>query len=304
VNFKQFTPIIYAEESLVIDTLNALSIKEPLLHFVESVDEVLADKINVVNAWKEKKSFTTGNPDPSSGACSLMSLEIATQDLLAQKVDVLVTAPIDKRNIQSETFKFPGHTEYLAHMSGADEYIMLLVSGDLRVGVVTGHIPLSDVAQSIQSDKIVAKLKVIHKCLIQDFGIEKPKIAVLGLNPHAGDQGIIGKEEETIITPALKSANDLGISAMGPYPADGLFGSSHYKQFDAILAMYHDQGLVPFKALSFGSGVNFTAGLPIVRSSPDHGTAYDIAGQGVAEISSFREALMLAIAVYQRRDQA
>lgn len=212
-----------------------------------------------------------------------------------------MTAPIHKKTIQSEDFNFPGHTEYLEAEFGDGNSLMLLVSDVLKVGVVTGHIPLNDVSRSITKEKIVNKLKVLNKSLREDFTIRKPRIAVLGLNPHAGDKGLIGKEEQDIIIPAIEEAKNKGIMALGPYPADGLFGSNNLSKFDAILAMYHDQGLIPFKTISFSSGVNFTAGLPIVRTSPDHGTAFEIAGQGTADEESFRQAVYYAIDIFRNR---
>ena len=220
---------------------------------------------------------------------------------MAGQIDALVTAPINKDNIQREDFRFPGHTEYLQERAGASEVLMFLVSDDLRVGVVTGHIPLADVSKSISSEKILAKLKLMNESLKKDFWIQKPRIAVLGLNPHAGDNGLSGNEEQEIIVPAISDARAANILAFGPYAADGFFGNDSYKKFDAVLAMYHDQGLIPFKQIAFESGVNYTAGLNFVRTSPDHGTAYDIAGKNEASAESFREALFAAIHIVKRR---
>ncbi len=219
------------------------------------------------------------------------------------KIDVLVTAPINKENIQSPDFKFPGHTEYLDEKFGKGNSLMFLVSDILKVAVVTGHIPVAQVGQELTSEKIIKKIRLLNQSLIEDFSIRKPKIAVLGLNPHAGDNGVIGNEEKQIIIPAIDKVKEEGILAFGPYPADGFFGNSTYKQFDAVLAMYHDQGLIPFKTIAFNSGVNFTAGLPIVRTSPDHGTAYDIAGKNEASEESFRRAIYTAIDIYKIRNQ-
>ena len=221
--------------------------------------------------------------------------------MASNKVDVLVTAPINKDMIQSKDFNFPGHTEYLAKIAGTEKVLMFLVSDVLKVGIVTGHLPLKDVAQSITKEKILEKLTLMQESLIRDFGVPKPRIAVLGLNPHAGDNGLLGNEEKEIILPAIREAFDKGAYVFGPYGADGFFGSGVYKQFDAVLAMYHDQGLAPFKALAFDSGVNFTAGLPIVRTSPDHGTAYDLAGKGKADEASLRNAIFVACDVYKKR---
>jgi 4-hydroxythreonine-4-phosphate dehydrogenase len=218
-------------------------------------------------------------------------------------VDVLVTAPIDKDTINAAGFKFPGHTEYLASMAGTEKVLMFLVSDVLKIGIVTGHVPLKDVAQNITKDRILQKLGMMSESLLRDFGIRAPKIAVLGLNPHAGDNGLLGAEEKDIIIPAVREASEKGIYAYGPYGADGFFGSGAYKQFDGVLAMYHDQGLAPFKAIAFDRGVNFTAGLPIVRTSPAHGVAYDLAGKGNADAGSMRAAIFEAIDIYfQRKD--
>jgi len=213
---------------------------------------------------------------------------------------VLVTAPINKNNIQSDAFNFPGHTEYLTEKFKG-ESLMLMVSENMRIGVATNHIPLNEVANKLTSDIIFSKLKILNKTLVQDFMITNPRIAVLGLNPHAGDNGLLGKEEEELIVPALNNAKSAGINAFGPYPADGFFGSGNYKKFDAVLGMYHDQGLIPFKSLSFGSGINYTAGLNIIRTSPDHGVAYEIAGKNQASESSFRAAIYLACDVFKNR---
>ena len=232
---------------------------------------------------------------------SFASLDAATKDLAAGKVDVLVTAPISKEAMGKTDFKFPGHTEYLADLSGLDEALMVMVSPKMRVALVTSHIALKDVVSSLSIDKIVDKLKVFNKSLQKDFGIQRPKIAVFGVNPHAGENGKMGDEEREIISLAIQRASGEGILAFGPYPADGFFGSGAMNKFDGILAMYHDQGLAAFKALAFDEGVNFTAGLPIIRTSPDHGTAYDIVGEGVASEASMRSAIYLAIDVFRRQ---
>jgi 4-hydroxythreonine-4-phosphate dehydrogenase len=219
-------------------------------------------------------------------------------------VDVLVTAPIDKNSMQQAGFAYPGHTEFLQHMAGSDsEVLMLLVGEGLRVGTVTGHIPLKEVASAITTERILTKARLLYQSLQRDFGVPTPRIAILGLNPHAGDGGTLGSEDKERILPAVRKLNEEGILAMGPYPADGFFGNGTYKQFDGVLAMYHDQGLAPFKALSFGHGVNFTAGLPIVRTSPDHGTGLDIAGKGVADEGSFRMAVWLAGDILANRER-
>jgi 4-hydroxythreonine-4-phosphate dehydrogenase len=238
-----------------------------------------------------------------AGESSLISLEKAVQDLKDGKIDVLITAPINKDNVQSEKFNFPGHTEYLTKESESKESLMFMVSENLKVGVVTTHLPLSKVPEAITEKAILSKLRIMNKSLIQDFRIRKPKIAVLGLNPHAGDSNLLGNEETDIIIPALKKAKEEDILALGPYPADGFFGSDNFKKFDAVLAMYHDQGLAPFKALTFNSGVNYTAGLDFIRTSPGHGTAYEVVGLGQASEISFRNAIYLACDIYRNRSE-
>jgi 4-hydroxythreonine-4-phosphate dehydrogenase len=231
-------------------------------------------------------------------------LEKAVDDLLAGHIDALVTAPINKHNIQNDSFNFAGHTEYIQAKTGSADSLMFLISEDIRVGVVTGHVPVQEVAEKISIEKILSKLHLMNESLKSDFWIQKPKIAVLGLNPHAGDNGLIGTEEAGIIIPAIAEANARGIFAFGPYAADGFFAAHTYTQFDAVLAMYHDQGLIPFKQIAFHNGVNFTAGLPVVRTSPDHGTGYDIAGKNKASASSFREALFTAVNIVKRRRES
>jgi 4-hydroxythreonine-4-phosphate dehydrogenase len=236
-----------------------------------------------------------------AGEASYMALEKAVEDLKNGEIDALITAPINKDNIQSEKFNFPGHTEYLAEQFKSRDFVMLTVSESMKVGVVVGHVPLSEVSSKITKGAILNKLRIINQSLEKDFFVKRPRIAVLGLNPHAGDNGLLGKEELEIIIPAIQRAKDEGIIAVGPYPADGFFGSGDFSKFDAILAMYHDQGLIPFKMASFDRGVNFTAGLPIIRTSPAHGTAFDIAGEDKASPDSFREALYLAIDIHKNR---
>jgi 4-hydroxythreonine-4-phosphate dehydrogenase len=270
---------------------------------IADAQEALPKKFNVVHVWEEEVPIVPGTPSGANASYAIRSLEAAAQDLGSGKVDVLVTAPIDKHSMDIAGFGFPGHTEYLAHMAGGDEEVlMLLVSENLRVGTVTGHIALKGVAEAITTERILGKARLMHQSLMRDFGITAPRIALLGLNPHAGDGGTIGSEDKDRIAPAVRKLNDEGIIAMGPFPADGFFGSGGYAHFDAVLAMYHDQGLAPFKALGFGHGVNYTAGLPIVRTSPDHGTGLDIAGQGIADEGSFRHAVWLACDILKRRE--
>lgn len=296
-------PIIYASEKLIKFVAKYHGLSELAFHFTDSAEKINLKKINVVNTWNEDVRVNFGAINESGGKYAFLSLKKAVEDLASTKFDALVTAPINKKNIQSEDFKFPGHTEYLANYSNEENPLMLMAYQNLRVGTLTGHIPLKSVSEQINTTKIIAKLEVFEKSLIQDFNIRKPKIAVLGLNPHSGDQGLLGDEEQKIIEPALNEAKEKGFLAFGPYAADGFFASSSYKNFDGILAMYHDQGLIPFKAISAGEGVNYTAGLPIVRTSPDHGTAFDIAGKNLADPASFRNAIYEAIDIFKTRKE-
>lgn len=296
-----FTPVVYGSAKAASYHRKTLNIPDFSFNIINSVDDASPKLPNLVNTIEGEVPIALGTSTPEAGQAAVTALQAAVNDLLEHKIDVLVTAPLNKQNIQSEEFNFPGHTEYLAERAGVKDYLMLLVSDTLRVGTVTGHVPLKDVASHLSIDKIVAKIKVLHRSLIYDFGIRKPKIAVLGLNPHAGDNGLLGSEELTIIKPAVEAAQKAGIIVHGPYGADGFFGSGAYKQFDGILAMYHDQGLVPFKTIAFHSGVNFTAGLPFVRTSPDHGTGYDLAGKGEASEESLLAAVYLAIDIYKKR---
>jgi 4-hydroxythreonine-4-phosphate dehydrogenase len=297
------TPIVYGHTKVASYHRKALGMGDFAFNVISSADAANPKKVNMINCWEEDVKIDLGVSNEIGGKYALISLEKATDDLVSGAIDALVTAPINKHNIQSETFKFPGHTEYLQERSGSSDVLMFLLSEDIRVGVVTGHIPLTSVAQSITKEKIVKKLVMMNESLKRDFWIEKPKIAVLGLNPHAGDNGLLGSEEEQIIMPAIQEAFDKGVICFGPYPADGFFGKGSFRQFDAVLAMYHDQGLIPFKTLAFSTGVNYTAGLKFVRTSPDHGTGYDIAGKNEADPSSFIEAIFSAIHIVERRTE-
>ena len=297
------TPIVFGSSKIASYQRNLLDEKSFSFHIIDNIEDARPNKANMLNCWPEEIPFDVGNETTDGGKYARESLKKATQFLKEGKVDALITAPIHKNNIQSEDFNFPGHTEYLQHHFGKEGALMILMNEELRVALVTGHIPVSEIASKINADIILAKLETLNNSLQMDFDIPKPKIAVLGLNPHAGDGGVIGNEEQEIITPAIEKANEKGILAMGPFPADGFFGSHKYKNYDAVLAMYHDQGLVPFKTLSFGMGVNFTAGLEIVRTSPDHGTGFDIAGQGIANEQSFRQAVYRAIDIYRIRQR-
>lgn len=297
------TPLIYASNKLVSQQRKLLNLNEFQYQTVKSSSEAILRKTNLVNCWEDEVAVEFGKPSAESGQYAFRSLEAAVADLKNGNIDAVVTAPINKSTIQSKDFNFAGHTEYFAHHFGVKEPLMFLVSDNLKVAVVVGHVPIKDVSAHLTTDKIVSKLKTMALSLKRDFGVRKPRIAVLGLNPHAGDGGLIGKEEQEIIQPAIKKCFDEGMFVYGPYAADGFFGSGTYTKFDAVLAMYHDQGLAPFKALSFSSGVNFTAGLPIIRTSPDHGTAYDIAGKGTANEASLRDAIYLAIDVIRKREE-
>ncbi|MFN0033317.1 MAG: 4-hydroxythreonine-4-phosphate dehydrogenase PdxA [Flavobacteriales bacterium] len=296
------TPIIYAHPEVMKAHKKASGVEEFQYNSVNSAADAIPKKVNLVNAWRDYKGTVQfGKAEKEAGTFAYKSLEAAVNDLASNKVDVLVTSPINKDTIQSAEFNFPGHTEYLAKFANTDKVLMFLVSDVLKVGIVTGHLPLKDVASHITKDRILEKLRMMQESLLKDFGINKPHIAVLGLNPHAGDNGLLGTEEKDIILPAVREATDKGMYVFGPYGADGFFGSGGYKKFDAVLAMYHDQGLAPFKALAFDQGVNFTAGLPIVRTSPDHGTSYDIAGTGKADEASMRAAIFTACDIYNQR---
>lgn len=296
-----FTPVVYGSGKAASYHRKTLGINDFSFNIINNAEQLNPKQSNLVNCIEGEPAIELGKATAEGGKAAVRALEVATADLQAGKIDVLVTAPFNKKNIQSDNFKHPGHTEFLAEKAGVKDYLMLLVSDALRVGTVTGHVPLKDVSAQLSVEKIVSKIKVLNRSLQYDFGIRKPKIAVLGLNPHAGDDGLLGAEEQNIIKPAVDAATSQGIVAMGPYGADGFFGSGLYKQFDGILAMYHDQGLIPFKTLAFHSGVNFTAGLPFVRTSPDHGTGYDIAGKNEASEESLRAAMYLAIDIFRKR---
>lgn len=267
---------------------------------IESLEQIIPGKVNVLTIWKENTNIEFGTNDPLMGELAIKSFVAATEALKNNQIDVLVTAPINKYNIQNDEFKHPGHTDYLNEQLEGNA-LMLLVNDKLRVGLLTDHLPLKDVAKALTPELIEEKVVTINESLIQDFHVFKPRIAILGLNPHSGDDGVIGNEEQTVMIPTIKKLFDKGILVSGPFPADGFFGSGMYQKFDAIIACYHDQGLTPFKTLSFGNGVNYTAGLNKIRTSPDHGTAYDIAGKGIADETSFREAIYLAIDIFNRR---
>lgn len=268
---------------------------------VKELNRLNPRQVNVVNCWEEDVTITPGQMNETGGKYAVKSLMTAVQALKQNEIHGLVTAPVHKKNIQSAEFNFTGHTPFLKNAFGVNDVVMILFAGEFRVALLTEHVPVSEVANNISREALLRKLNILNESLKKDFGIEKPRIAVLGLNPHAGDEGLIGKEEETTIKPSVKEAKQNNILVVGPYSADGFFARHYHQRFDAVLAMYHDQGLVPFKALASGDGVNFTAGLPVVRTSPDHGTAFDIAGKGKADESSFRTAVFECIDIINRR---
>jgi len=295
------TPIVYGSAKVAAYHRKALNIANFSFNNIRDAEDANPKRGNIINCLDDNVRVELGKSTEMAGVASLRSLERATDDLREGKIDVLVTAPINKDNIQSSDFTFPGHTEYLAKKFEPNEALMLMVSEILKIGVVAGHVPLKDVPAQITEEQIMSKLRIMNKSLIQDFRVRKPRIAVLGLNPHAGDNGLLGKEEQEIIIPTIEGAKEEGIMALGPYSADGFFGSENFRKFDAVLAMYHDQGLGPFKALAFDAGINYTAGLDVVRTSPGHGTAYELAGLDQASPDSFRSALYLACDIFRNR---
>ncbi len=294
------TPVIFASVKLMSFFKKTYGL-DMSLHGIDSLNNIVHKKINVLNVWKEPVDIEFGKEDPKIGAYAVKSLQAATAALKDDSIDVLVTAPINKSNVQSDTFNFPGHTDYLAQELRGNS-LMLMISEDLKVGLLTDHVAVKDVPATITRELIEKKINTIHKTLIEDFGIVKPKIAVLGINPHNGDNGVIGNEDDTLLKPTLDNIRNNGKIVMGPYAADSFFGSGNYKHFDVVIASYHDQGLIPFKTLSFGKGVNYTAGLNRIRTSPDHGTAYDVAGKNVANADSFKEAVFAAIHIFRKRN--
>lgn len=297
-----FIPVIYGSSKIFGFYKKSIhEIDQMDTYVINSATDAKTRKINIVNCLPENVYVEPGQASPESAQCAIRSLECAVEDLKQGIIDVLVTAPINKRAMSNEGFGFTGHTEYLEKVFAVNEVAMFMVSDTLKIGVVTGHIPLKDVPSAISKEKIISKLRLLDASLKKDFGIDSPKIGVLGLNPHCGDGGLLGDEEQRIILPAVEAANDEGILAFGPYSPDGYFGLGQFAKFDATLAMYHDQGLSPFKAIAFETGVNFTAGLPVVRTSPDHGTAYEMAGRDEANPRSMISAIYTAIDIYKNR---
>jgi len=295
------TPLIFASVKSMSFVKKALEINTNL-HGIDHINQLVLGKVNVLNVWKESVEIEFGTETEKMGEYAVKSLQSAVEALKTDKIHVLVTAPINKHNIQSDKFKFPGHTDFLAQELGGESMMFMITEG-LKVGLLTDHIPVKDVANHITAKLIERKIQIIYQALKNDFGIAVPKIAVLGINPHTGDHGVIGEEDDKILRPTLEKINQSGKLVYGPYAADSFFGSGNYKNFDAIVAAYHDQGLIPFKTLSFGQGVNYTAGLSKVRTSPDHGTAYDIAGKNIADFTSFKEAVFKAIKIFKNRKQ-
>ena len=299
---EQFTPVIYGSSKLFGFYRKTIPEVEQMdTNAISSATEAHPKRINIVNCLPENTFAEPGEATAESAKCAILALEAAVKELKAGVIDVLVTGPINKKAMSNEGFGFPGHTEYIQNAFGVRDVTMLMVSSRLKLGVVTGHIPLKDICKSITEEKILSKLRLMNESLKKDFKVDMPRIAVLSLNPHSGDGGLLGTEEQDIIIPAIKKASEEGIFAFGPFSPDGFFGLSHYEKFDATLAMYHDQGLSPFKALSFEDGVNYTAGLPVIRTSPDHGTAYEMAGRDEADPRSMRSAIFAAIDIFRNR---
>ncbi len=299
--FNYCTPIIYASSRVANYHSKSLNYTNVQFNVIETPEKAHKKRLNLINAWEEEAKVELGHIKEEAGYYAYKSLKACADDLEQGKVDGMVTCPINKKSIQSQDFDFPGHTEFLQQKFGAEDALMVLTHEQIKVGTITGHIPVKNINESITKEVIRSKIKILHESLVQDFTIKKPQIAVLGLNPHAGDNGLLGNEEEEIIKPAIEEAKADDYLAFGPFPADGFFGSKHFQNFDGILAQYHDQGLAPFKALAFGEGVNYTAGLPIVRTSPDHGPGYALAGEGKADESSFIKALFKAGEIIKAR---
>ena len=298
-----FTPVIYGLSKVIGYHRKSMGVDDFNYNTIENGKALNNQKINLVSVDDSEVKIEFGQSSQKAGTYAYKALEMAVSDLKNNAVDVLVTAPINKANIHSNDFNFAGHTEYLTNRFNAEDSLMLMVSGNLRVATVTNHIPIREVAEALNEDLIIRKLNILNDSLKKDFLIERPKIAVLGLNPHAGDNGLIGDEDKRVVDAALKKVKEQEMLVFGPFPADGFFGTEAFRKYDAVLGMYHDQALVPFKLLALEHGVNFTAGLPVVRTSPDHGTAYDIAGKFEASPVSLREAIYLAISIYRNREK-
>lgn len=298
---EMFTPIIYGHSKVASYYRKMFNYNDLSFNLIKKSDAALVRRINILNCYEQEVRIELGRPTDIGGELAFLALKMATDDLLKNQIDVLVTSPINKHSIHSSEFNFHGHTEYLAHRARIDSYLMMMVSDQLRVGIITGHVPLKEVSSHLTRELVAQKIRTMNGSLVRDFGIPHPKIAVLGLNPHAGDQGLLGQEEEQILLPVIREMQDQQMLVFGPFPADGFFGTYSHNRFDGVLATYHDQGMIPFKTMAMDSGVNFTAGLPFVRTSPAHGTAYDIAGKNAASSDSFRKAIYLAIDIYNHR---
>ena len=297
---NQCTPVIYGSSKLFDHYTNLLEAEDFTFKTITSSADAIEGSVNLIECWKDEPKIQAGETTAEAGRMAHVSLDYCINDIKEGHVDAMVTAPINKKSMQLAEFGFPGHTEYLEN-EAEGRALMMLCHDNLRIALVTAHIPLSEVSEAISKEKIKKTIERLNQALIVDFDIDRPNIAVLGLNPHAGDDGVLGEEEKTVIGPAVQEAKKKGIFAHGPFPADGFFGSGAHKKYDAVVAMYHDQGLVVFKSLAFGNGVNFTAGLDIVRTSPDHGTGFDIVGKGIADEGSFRTALFAAIDIQRNR---
>ena len=301
--YKHFTPILYGNPRVLSFYKKIYGFDKFQYSSVKGYNNLSHNSLNIIPVWEEEFAITPGTPSELTGNYALKSLQAACDALKSKHIDVLVTAPINKKFMHSEQFPYAGHTEYLMNYFGAQDNLMFMISEDIRVGLVSNHSAIKDVASKITKEKIIRKLQLMNASLMEDFGVDKPRIAVLGLNPHAGDGGVIGNEEINIILPAVKEVKEGGMAVFGPYPADGFFASGNYKKFDGILAMYHDQGLIPFKFIAGEDGTNYTAGLNVVRTSPDHGTAEDIAGKGIADETSFRKAIFAALDIFNNREE-
>lgn len=300
---NMITPVVYGSSKVISFYKKQLNIEEFNYSQVRNKGQFASKNINVINCWEENMEILPGKPTPQAGKAAFIALKQATEELKEGIIDALVTAPIDKHSIHSPEFPFKGHTEYLTQFFGAQDSLMFMVSDSLRVGLVTEHISIRDVPEAITRERIESKLRIMEYSLRNDFGIAKPRIAVLGLNPHAGDNGLIGQEDEQVIKPLITDQRAKGKLVYGPFPADGFFASGNHSRYDGVLAMYHDQGLLPFKTIAFDEGINFTAGLPVVRTSPDHGTAYAIAGKNQANEGSLRIAIYRAADIFKSRNE-
>jgi len=300
---RHLTPVIYADGRIISFYRKQLNLQNFNYNQTKSIDKIQDRKVNVINLNEQNVEVTPGKGTKEGGDYALLSLRKCLEDLKGGKIQAMVTAPLSKELVQSEEFNFPGHTEFLTQEDGAKDSLMFLVAEELRVGVVTGHIPLKDVSKKLTDKLLRQKLELMIKSLKKDFGIKKPRVAIMGLNPHAGENGLLGDEEEKVIIPVLNDLRNKGNLVFGPFPSDGFFGSNQYRSYDGILAMYHDQGLIPFKNIAFSNGVNFTAGLSFIRTSPDHGTAFNLAGKNEADETSLRSAIYCAADIIKHREE-